>query len=187
MANEKNLVPMKSRSKKEQRAIRAKGGRATKGIKRPTMWKCKSCPYAKDKTCSAGLQLLKNAGKTIRRPDGKKFKVAKSPSCVIPEARRIVFESALNPNGLIKMTKHFFNEAALKSSTVKENLDVGLATLKLAAHIDPPIQRNMNITANVDINHALQLVHKVLMRRKHWQPAIKAIREEFETAYGGKP
>ncbi len=185
MAGKKNLINLKDRTPAERRAIARKGGLATKGIIKPTMWRCNSCLYAKDKTCSAGLNLLKNAGKTIKRPDGKKFKVPKSPKCVIPEARRIVLSSATDPNALIKMTKQFFAEAALKASSVKENLDVGYATLKLAAHLDPPVQRNMNITANVDINKALQIVHKVLLRRKHWRPAIKEIREEFEMIFGG--
>lgn len=184
MANEKNLVPLNKRTPKERREIQRKGGAAGKGIRRPTLWRCKSCPYAKDKTCSPGLSLLKNAGKTIKRPDGSTYKVEKSPKCVVPEARRIVLESATNPHGLLKMTKQYFIEAALNAHTIDEKLKVGLATLKLAAHIDPPIHRQITLTADVDINKALEIVHKVLMRRKHWQPAIKAIREEFETAYG---
>lgn len=186
MGNEKNLIPLNERTKEERSAIARMGGKASKGVLRPTMWRCKSCQYAKDKTCSPGLNLLKNAGKTITMPNKQRYKVPKSPKCIIPEARRIVLMSATNPQGLLKMTKQFFIEAALKASTVKENLDVGLATLKLVAHIDPPIHRQVMLTADVDINKALEIVHRVLMRRKHWQPALKAIREEFETAYGGE-
>ena len=185
MAGKKNLINLKDRTPAERRAIARKGGLATKGIIKPTMWRCKSCQYSKDKTCSAGLNLLKNAGKTITLPDGTKYRVPKSPKCIIPEAKRIVLQSATDPNALIKMTKQFFAEAAFKASSVKDNLDVGLATLKLAAHLDPPVQRNMNITANVDINKALLIVQRVLLRRKHWRPAIKAIREEFELMFGG--
>lgn len=178
-----NLIPLTNRTRAEHRAISAKGGRATKGILKPNLWRCKSCQYSKDKTCSLGLNLLKNAGKTIKRADGSRYKVPKSPKCLIPEAKRIILESATNPEGLIRMTKMFLTEAALKASSVKDNITVSMATLKLAAHIDPPIQRNMNLTANVDVNHALLIVTKVLMRRKHWHPAVKAIRDEFELIY----
>src|SRR3990172_588670 len=55
--NARHLIPLNRRTERERRAIQAAGGRATKGMLRPHLWTCKACQYARDKTCSVGLQL----------------------------------------------------------------------------------------------------------------------------------
>ncbi len=169
---EKNLIPLNKRSQRKRKEIAAMGGKATKGIPKPSLWRCKTCRYLKDGTCLIGPVLIKKAKKGV------------NPKCAVPIAKRIILESALEPMGLLRLTKHLLSNAAFEAEGVDENVKVALANLKLAAHISPPVQKHAVLTSDIQLNEALTVIYEVLMRQKRWQAAIPHIKKEFEKKWG---
>lgn len=79
MANEQNLIPFNKRSPREHRELSAKGGKATKGIPRYKLTKCKSCKLP----CP-----LKDEG------------IEKNWKCKVPDVKRKILEAAVYPEKL---------------------------------------------------------------------------------------
>ena len=123
MANEHNLIPVTKRTPSEQRAISAKGGRATRGIPRYGMTTCKmcklSCPY---------------------KEQGKK----EGSKCQVPDIKRKILEAALDPS---KLTESLFDDVfrlQLEGRTFKEKKDVYYAKLNLKKEVAPTPVTNLH-------------------------------------------
>ena len=169
-----NLVDLRTRTPQERHDISAKGGLATKGILKPHFWRCKKCRFLKE--CVAGQAQLKQLREAGER---------KNPKCIVPEAKRLLLESAMNPERILEASKVLLIDAGIRSSQPSDLCRVSRELRELAAHLSPPVQRILSLNADINTQDGYEIIFEVLNRREAWKKAIPEIEAEFSRRYGG--
>ena len=144
---ELNLIPFNKRTPKEHQEISAKGGRATKGLPKYSLTKCKNCRLP----CP-------------NRDEGTK----EGWKCKVPDAKRMILEAALYPE---KLTETLFGDAfslQTTADTFDKKLKAFYAKLNLKKETYPAVQKSMSITANIDIKTTEERFESFMKKKEEW-------------------
>lgn len=136
MANDKNLIPISSRTARERKELGAKGGRASKGKPKFGMSSCKRC---KEDLCPF-------------KHDG----TAKGWKCKMPEVKRLVLDYASDPSKISDSIAYYINKLGVVAANNPKDIKMVVDSLiNFKKEIDPVTQHikleNDNIPVIVQI------------------------------------